>query len=75
MLQQALALYESEGVGYEQVISVVHLGEAYLLADRVEDARAGNVARKSMRGGSAVRSPPSRVQARSPRPKSSTVRR
>jgi tetratricopeptide (TPR) repeat protein len=40
LLQQALALYESEGIGYEQVISVVHLGEAYLLADRVEDARA-----------------------------------
>jgi tetratricopeptide (TPR) repeat protein len=40
LLQQALALYESEGVGYEQVISVVHLGEAYLRADRVEDARA-----------------------------------
>jgi tetratricopeptide (TPR) repeat protein len=39
LLQQALALYESEGVGYEQVISVVHLGEASLLANRVEEAR------------------------------------
>jgi tetratricopeptide (TPR) repeat protein len=40
LLQQALALYESGGIGYEHSISIVHLGEAYLLADRVEDARA-----------------------------------
>ena len=39
-LQQALAAYESAGIGYYHSISVVQLGEAYLLADRAEDARA-----------------------------------
>jgi class 3 adenylate cyclase/tetratricopeptide (TPR) repeat protein len=39
LLQQALALYESAGIGYEHAISVVQLGEAYVLADRPEDAR------------------------------------
>lgn len=40
LLQQALAAYESAGIGYCHSISVVQLGEAYLLADQVEDARA-----------------------------------
>jgi tetratricopeptide (TPR) repeat protein len=40
LLQQALATYESAGIGYCHSISVVQLGEAYLLADQVEDARA-----------------------------------
>jgi hypothetical protein len=39
-LQQALAAYESAGIGWRLSLSVVQLGEAYLLADRVEDARA-----------------------------------
>jgi tetratricopeptide (TPR) repeat protein len=39
-LQQALAAYESAGIGFLHSLSVVQLGEAYLLADRVEDARA-----------------------------------
>ncbi len=39
-LQQALTAYESAGIGYFHSISVVQLGEAYLLADQVEDARA-----------------------------------
>ena len=39
-LQQALTAYESAGIGYFHSLSVVQLGEAYLLADQVEDARA-----------------------------------
>jgi tetratricopeptide (TPR) repeat protein len=38
-LQQALTAYESGGIGRFHSISVVQLGEAYLLADQVEDAR------------------------------------
>ena len=40
LLQQALTAYESAGIGYFHSLSVVQLGEAYLLADQVEDARA-----------------------------------
>jgi predicted ATPase/class 3 adenylate cyclase len=40
LLQQALAAFESGGIGYCHSISVVQLGEVYLLADQVEDARA-----------------------------------
>jgi len=39
-LQQALTAYEAAGMGFFHSISVVQLGEAYLLADQVEDARA-----------------------------------
>jgi class 3 adenylate cyclase/tetratricopeptide (TPR) repeat protein len=39
-LEQALAATESAGIFYFHTLSVVQLGEAYLLADRVEDARA-----------------------------------
>jgi DNA-binding NtrC family response regulator/tetratricopeptide (TPR) repeat protein len=39
-LEEALAGYESAGIRYLHSISVVQLGEAYLLADQVEDARA-----------------------------------
>jgi tetratricopeptide (TPR) repeat protein len=39
-LQQALMAYEAAGTGFLHSISVVQLGEAYLLADQVEDARA-----------------------------------
>jgi tetratricopeptide (TPR) repeat protein len=39
-LQQALTAHESAGIGYLHAISVMQLGEAYLLADQVEDARA-----------------------------------
>ncbi len=39
-LQQALTAYESAGIGWFHSISVVELGEAYLLADQVEDVRA-----------------------------------
>jgi tetratricopeptide (TPR) repeat protein len=39
-LQQALTAYESAGFGLFHSLSVVQLGEAYLLADQVEDARA-----------------------------------
>ncbi len=40
-LQQALTAHESAGgARYLEAMSVVQLGEAYLLADRVEDARA-----------------------------------
>jgi tetratricopeptide (TPR) repeat protein len=39
-LQQGLTAFESAGIGYLHSISVVQLGEAYLLADQVEDARA-----------------------------------
>jgi tetratricopeptide (TPR) repeat protein len=38
-LQQGLTAFESAGIGYFHSISVVQLGEAYLLADQVEDAR------------------------------------
>jgi tetratricopeptide (TPR) repeat protein len=40
ILQQALIAYESAGIGWFHSMSVVQLGEAYLLADQVEDARA-----------------------------------
>jgi class 3 adenylate cyclase/tetratricopeptide (TPR) repeat protein len=39
-LQQGLTAFESAGIGYLQSLSVVQLGEAYLRADQVEDARA-----------------------------------
>jgi class 3 adenylate cyclase/tetratricopeptide (TPR) repeat protein len=39
-LRQALADYERTGMGYRHSLCVGHLGEAYLLADQVEDARA-----------------------------------
>jgi predicted ATPase/class 3 adenylate cyclase len=39
-LQQALAAFESAGIGYFQSLSVMQLGEAYLLVDQNEDARA-----------------------------------
>jgi class 3 adenylate cyclase/tetratricopeptide (TPR) repeat protein len=39
-LQQALTAYEFAGNGWFHSISVVQLGEAYLLADQGEDARA-----------------------------------
>ncbi|HSF05994.1 MAG TPA: adenylate/guanylate cyclase domain-containing protein [Methylomirabilota bacterium] len=39
-LQQALTAYASAGIGYLQSMSAVRLGEAYLLAGRVDEARA-----------------------------------
>jgi tetratricopeptide (TPR) repeat protein len=39
-LQQAVAAYECEGIGCHHSLSVEQLGEAYLLADQVENARA-----------------------------------
>jgi class 3 adenylate cyclase/tetratricopeptide (TPR) repeat protein len=39
-LQQALTAYESAGIGVYHSLSVEQLGEAYLLADQVENARA-----------------------------------
>ena len=39
-LEQALTAYESAGIGFHHSLSVAHLGEAYLLADQVENARA-----------------------------------
>ena len=39
-LQQALTAYESEGIGYYHSLSVEKLGEAELLANQVENARA-----------------------------------
>lgn len=39
-LQQALTAYESTGIRLFHSTSVAQLGEAYLLADQVEDARA-----------------------------------
>jgi tetratricopeptide (TPR) repeat protein len=39
-LQQALTVYECAGIGYYQSLGVEQLGEAYLLADQVENARA-----------------------------------
>jgi tetratricopeptide (TPR) repeat protein len=38
-LQQALTDYESAGIGFHHSLSVEQLGEAYLLADQVENAR------------------------------------
>ena len=38
-LQQALRAYESEGIGFHYSLSVEQLGEAYLLADQLDDAR------------------------------------
>jgi hypothetical protein len=35
LLKQALTEYESRGIGFHYSMSVVQLGEAYLLADRV----------------------------------------
>jgi tetratricopeptide (TPR) repeat protein len=40
LLQQGLTAFESADIGFFHSISVVQLGEAYLLADQVEDARA-----------------------------------
>ena len=39
-LQQAATAYETAGIGWLQSMSVVQLGEAYLLAEQLEDARA-----------------------------------
>jgi len=39
-LQQAVTAHEAAGIGWFQSISVMQLGEAYLLAGQVEDARA-----------------------------------
>jgi tetratricopeptide (TPR) repeat protein len=39
-LQQALTDYESAGIGYYHSLSVEQLGEAYLLADQLDNARA-----------------------------------
>ena len=39
-LQQALTAHESGGIGWFHSISVMQLGEAYLLADQVQAARA-----------------------------------
>jgi hypothetical protein len=39
-LEQAVTGYESAGIGVYHSLSVERLGEAYLLADRLEDARA-----------------------------------
>jgi hypothetical protein len=39
-LQEALTAYESAGIGFYHSLSVTQLGEAYLLADEVENARA-----------------------------------
>src|SRR3989442_7787466 len=40
-LRQALTAYESSGIGYYHSLSVAQLGEAYLLADQVDNAHAG----------------------------------
>jgi|SoiMetStandDraft_2_1073263.scaffolds.fasta_scaffold92698_2 tetratricopeptide (TPR) repeat protein len=40
LLQQAVAAHESAGNQWLQAMGIVQLGEAYLLADQVEDARA-----------------------------------
>jgi tetratricopeptide (TPR) repeat protein len=40
LLQQALTAYESAGIGWFHSMSVAQLGEGYLLAEQVEDARA-----------------------------------
>jgi class 3 adenylate cyclase/tetratricopeptide (TPR) repeat protein len=39
-LQQALTAYERAGIGYHHSLTVGQLGEAYLLADQIENARA-----------------------------------
>jgi hypothetical protein len=39
-LQQALTAYESAGIGAYHALSVAQLGEAYLLADQVDNAHA-----------------------------------
>jgi tetratricopeptide (TPR) repeat protein len=39
-LQQALTDYESAGIGFHHSLSVAQLGEAYLLADQVDNASA-----------------------------------
>jgi len=39
-LQQALTAYDAEGIGFLQALSVEQLGEAYLLAGQVDNARA-----------------------------------
>jgi tetratricopeptide (TPR) repeat protein len=39
-LQQALTAYDAEAIGIHHALSVEQLGEAYLLADQVENARA-----------------------------------
>jgi tetratricopeptide (TPR) repeat protein len=39
-LQQALTAYERAGIGFSHSLSVEQLGEAYLLADQAENARA-----------------------------------
>jgi tetratricopeptide (TPR) repeat protein len=39
-LQEALAAYESAGIGVDHSLGVYQLGEAYLLADQLENARA-----------------------------------
>jgi hypothetical protein len=38
--RQAVTAHESAGIGYFHSISALQLGEAYLLADQLEDARA-----------------------------------
>jgi tetratricopeptide (TPR) repeat protein len=40
LLRQAVTAHESAGIWYFHSISVLQLGEAYLLADQLEDARA-----------------------------------
>jgi tetratricopeptide (TPR) repeat protein len=40
LLQQGLTAYESAGIGLLHSLSVVQLGEAYLLADEVREARS-----------------------------------
>jgi class 3 adenylate cyclase/tetratricopeptide (TPR) repeat protein len=39
-LQQGLTAFESAGIGHFHSLSVVQLGEAYLLAEQIDDARA-----------------------------------
>jgi tetratricopeptide (TPR) repeat protein len=39
-LQEALAAYESAGIGVDHSLGVYQLGETYLLSDQLEDARA-----------------------------------
>jgi hypothetical protein len=39
-LQQGLTAYERAGIGYHHSLIVQQLGQAYLLADQVENARA-----------------------------------
>jgi tetratricopeptide (TPR) repeat protein len=39
-LQQALTAYESAGIGFHHSLTVEQLGEAYLLADQVDNAHA-----------------------------------